>query len=1176
MIDTVKFDYISKILRERILILDGAMGSLIQSYCNCGNHSEEITLSDFLVVDHPDLIKDIHRQYLKAGADIIETNSFNSNFFSLQDYGREMESYSLSKRAAELAKEVADEFTAANPEKPRFVAGSVGPTKYMLSLPQEDADYDFDKMAEAYTVQIKGLLDGGADIILLETVFDTLTVKAALYALSVIEEERGEKIPVMVSGTVANKSGRLLSGQNIEAFYTSVKHADLLSIGLNCGFGSEQVLPYLRRLSEIADTAVSIYPNAGLPDDCGEYHETPDIFVSNLEECLKGGLVNVIGGCCGTTPAHIKMLAEMASRFKPRYIPDKRMTLELSNLDYSNIGDSNELIQVGERTNVAGSAKFAKLVREKNFDGALDIAIKQVRNGARVIDVCMDDALEDSSLNMVAFLRMLNADDETGNVPVMIDSSDWNVIVKALKVCQGKGIVNSISLKDGEEEFINRAKEIKRLGAAAVVMLFDEKGQAATFERKCEVAERSYNLLVKNGFNPVDIIFDPNVLTVGTGMEKRDALALDFIKATKWIKENLKYVSVSGGISNLSFAFRGNNPLREAMHTVFLYHAGKAGLDMAIVNAGMMGIFADIEPQLLQLLKDLILCRTDNAVVPLINYINVKKNDKIEEEISEEENKLPLDRRFEKILLKGKDKEIESLVKEALESYTPLAVIDELLMPQMKKIGALFGEGKMFLPQVIKSAQVMKNAVAIIEPYLNRSSEDIKKKNVVIATVKGDVHDIGKNIVGLVASCNGFNVIDLGVRVDEQSIIDKAVETDAEAILLSGLISPSLNEMIKVCGELERRKLNIPVVIGGAATSEIHTAVKIAPTYSGPVFYSSDAAANLKILSSLSDSLICENRRRQEDLRKRYESNRDTRTEVRDRAVPSKTSELEKKTKEDVVVPKNMERLLIDNLPIEKVEKYIDWDWLFRSLDLERHRQSESGESYRYTKEGVLKDAAQIIECLKTQKKIKLEGVLQIFEARGTENSIYLKQQDGVVRRIPILRSDNGVDKGKGITDFLNDEADYIALFAVTAGIGLEEAVEELNKKNDYYAAVLTKLICDRLAEAFAQWIHELVASELWGFNEKSDGIRIAVGYPSVPDHTIKKDIFEILEVEKDTGMRLTETAMITPSESVCGFILSSGRYINVGRIGERQLLDYAEARGMTLEELKNIIPNNI
>ena len=1157
-----KFDYINTLLQERILVLDGAMGSMVQCGCGSGEFPEN-TLPDLLVLEKPDIIKSIHSAYLEAGADIIETDSFNSNRFSLADYGLATQSYEISKKAASIAREEADRFTSLNPDKPRFVAGSVGPTKYMLSLSQGEESPSFDQLADAFEIQIRGLMDGGADIILIETVFDTLNAKAALYALSRVEEERGEKIPVIISGTIANSAGRLLAGQSVEAFFASVRHARPLAVGLNCGFGSADIRPFLKRLSDVADTAVSVYPNAGLPDDCGHYHESAEVFANNVRSCLKEGLVNIVGGCCGTTPDHIRQLAEVVKTSEPRPIPPRRENLILSNLEYSAPVSSGMLVQVGERTNVAGSARFARLIREGNFDEAFDIARNQVKGGAQIIDICMDDALSDASSNMASFLEMVNSDAETGSVPVMIDSSDWKLIEKALKSCQGKCIVNSISLKEGEEEFIRRALEIKRLGAVPVVMLFDEKGQADTFDRKCEIASRAYRLLLMSGVDPSDIIFDPNVLTVATGLYHKDQLALDFIRATAWIKENLPLASVSGGISNLSFAFRGNNPLREAMHSIFLYHALKAGLDMAIVNPGKMPVYDDIDPSLRTALEDVIICRRDDAVDNLIAYAEEMKTkgDRSPEQTDVIESLSPIDIVRERIR-KGSDRDLEVLIPEIISQFSPMQVIEEVLMPVMKEVGELFGEGKMFIPQVIKSAQTMQKAVGILQPYLGGDSFEKEKEKVLIATVKGDVHDIGKNIVGMVVGCKGYQVVDLGVRVDEFSIAEQATRLSPVAILLSGLISPSLNEMIKVVAELEKRGLRIPVVIGGAATSEIHTAVKIAPVYSGPVFYSPDAATNLNILSELSEKTILANRKRQEELREIYDHSLENR-------VNSLTGDDNPGQRKQLgpVRHRDLGRILLNGLPLEKLEPHIDWNWIAASLDLRRGAGSQKVE------EEVIRDAKRLFERIRKDKLLEIEGVVEVFKARNDKGDIIIDLEDGGSLSLPMLRVETGKDKGLAVGDFLHADDDYIVLFAVAAGKGLEKLTAELNHEGNVYEAFLAKLIADRLAEAAARYIDSLVCGDYP--SNASDSIRIAIGYPSIPDHSLKRELFNVLEIEKVTDMRLTENYMIVPSEAVCGLVLFNGRYFNVGKIGERQLLEYAGKRRLSVEDLKLLLPNN-
>lgn len=1130
--ETGKFDYIRDLMRQRILVLDGAMGSMLQS---CRHKDEESAkLPDLYVRDNPRVVKEIHKAYLEAGADIIETDSFNANRFALSDYGLENEAYTLAFEAAKLAREAVDEFKCAQPRTKRFVAGSVGPTKLMLSMTDSTSEFNFDSLAEAYTEQIRGLIDGGADIILLETIFDTLTAKAALYAVSEIERERNEKIPVVVSCTVDASSGRLLSGQTIEAFYASVRHAGLLAVGLNCGFGSESVLPYLRRLSEVADTGISVYPNAGLPDDCGEYHEDACTFALNLQKSLRERLVNIVGGCCGTTPEHIKELKETVEKFQPRPIPERHKRLILSNLEYYDAGASKELIQVGERTNVAGSAKFARLIREKNFDEALEIATRQVKAGAGIVDVCMDDGMEDAGANMEKFLRLFNSDSDTGVVPVMIDSSEWTVVVRALKANQGKGIVNSISLKDGESEFVRKAEEIRRLGAAVVVMLFDEKGQAETYERKIEIAERAYNLLLESGFPPEDIMFDPNVLTLG--LEKRDSRGLDFIKAVAWIKANLPSASVSGGISNLSFAFRGNNPIREAMHTAFLTHAVKAGLDMAIVNAGMIALYDDIDKQLLEAIEDLILCREENAVDKVIVLAQKREFGTGQQDSGTEESSLPIADKLYQALAKGRDKEMEALMKEALETFSPMSIIDDILMPGMKKIGEMFGEGRMFLPQVIKVAQAMKKGVSVITPYLDASEiASTEKKRLVIATVKGDVHDIGKNIVALVASCNGYEVEDLGVRVDENQIAAAVENAKPVALLLSGLIAPSLNEMTKVCRELDARGIRVPVIIGGAATSEIHTAVKIAPEYSGCVFYSPDASANLRILQELSPETEDENRRRQEELRKLYFKTKNE--SIGENHVKENSVDVE-----PPIRPREIKRVVLNGLPLEEVERFIDWNMLSASLGLLKKGVDENN------KEEVLEEAHRLFGKIKKEKSLQIEGVVGVYKAVGNGNEIIVYPSEDRKISLPMQRASKGRDAGLSVADFLNSDEDYVALFAVSAGKNLKALENSYSETGDIFHALLCKLIADRLTEASAEWVHDYVANELWGFAEKDrKGIRIAFGYPSAPDHNLKRTAFEIMEVSNDTSMTLTENSMIVPGESVCGIILSSGRFINAG-----------------------------
>ena len=856
-------------LEHRILLLDGGFGTMIQQYGldEADYRGKEFAASekllrgcnDLLNLTRPETIREIHEKYLQAGSDVITSNTFNANSISLADYGLAAEAYRINRAGAAIAREAADAFTARNPQKPRFVGGSMGPTSHTLSM-SADVDnpgaraFTFEQLSQAYYNQARGLMDGGADLLMLETVFDALNAKAAIFAIETLFAERGMRLPVIVSSTLTS-SGRTLAGQTIEAFYTSVAHAEPLAVSLNCSFGAKALLPYLERLAAVSEFRVAVYPNAGLPNVMGGYDETPAMFAADVEEYMRRGLVNLVGGCCGTTPLHIFELAKIVNNYTPRPLPQRRHVTCLSGLEQLRIVPEANFVNVGERTNVAGSAKFARLIREKNYEEALSVARAQVEAGANIVDVCMDDGLIDGPEAMRDFLNLMGSEPEIAAVPVMIDSSKWEVLETGLRVVQGKSVVNSISLKEGEQEFLHRARLIRRYGAAAVVMLFDEQGQADTYARKIDVAQRAYKLLTDDGFPAEDIIFDPNILAVATGIEAHDAYARDFIEAVRWIKRNLPHAKISGGVSNLSFAFRGNNAVREAMHSVFLYHAIQAGMDMAIVNPQMLQIYSDIEPGLLERVEDVILCRRADAAERLTEYASqFTKTAATQTQHTDAWRSEPLGKRIEYAMLKGVADYIE---QDALEGYrtlgSPLAVIDQLLMPAMEVVGNLFGQGKMFLPQVVKTARVMKKAVAVLTPYIEQGSEANAKSagKVLVATVKGDVHDIGKNIVAVVMACNGYTIRDLGVMVECPRIIDEAVAWGADAICLSGLITPSLEEMIHVCEELERRGLQIPVLIGGATTSDVHTAVKIAPTYSGPVIHADNASRNNKILGEL-------------------------------------------------------------------------------------------------------------------------------------------------------------------------------------------------------------------------------------------------------------------------------------------------------------------------------------
>ena len=1124
---------------------------------------------DVLCLTRPDIIAGIHRQYLEAGADIITANSFNANAISLADYGLQDYAFEIAAAAAAIARREADSFTEANPAKPRFVAGTVGPTNKTASIASDmmnpaARDVSFDTLADAYRTQIEGLLHGGADIILIETIFDTLNAKAAIYALKSIERQRGEKIPLMISATVSDSSGRTLSGQTLEAFYASGAHAEPLAVGLNCAFGPEQLLPFSERLSKIVPGLTSCHPNAGLPDEMGEYVETPEVFAAHIRRFLERSTVNIIGGCCGTTPDHIRLLNGFIGDYRPRKAPENGGATQLSNLECLTLDGSTNFINIGERTNVAGSARFARLIREGNFAEAVSVARKQIEAGAQVIDVCMDDAMLDAPAAMTTFLNILASEPEISRVPVMIDSSKWEAITAGLKVSQGKCIVNSISLKEGEEAFLQKAREIRRFGAAVVVMLFDEKGQADTLERKIEVARRSYDLLTANGFPARDIIFDPNILTIGTGIEAHDRYAVDFIEAVRWIKANLPGAHTSGGVSNLSFAFRGNNPVREAIHSVFLYHAIAAGLDMAIVNSEMVRVYSDIEPRLLQLVEDLVLARRPDATDRLTDYAHsLKERSSAPEAATPRPEKLTPEASIREKLLRGISDGVEADIEALIASYGDgLTVIDKVLMPAMDHIGTLFGEGKMFLPQVIKSARVLKQAIGLLEPAIASSEAAPSRGTVVAATVRGDIHDIGKNIVALVAGCNGFEVKDLGVMVDAEAIAVEAKRSRPVAVLLSGLITPSLAEMAEACRTLGRHGLSVPVIVGGATTSALHTALKIAPEYAGPVFHSADAGHNSRILSALvsdaREEFIADNASRQERLRADY-------LRAREVAALVSPEEARAKASKKAAPGSGVKRVSVSaftHFPIADVEEFIDWQLFFTGWGL-KGRWPAILDDPKYGEEArsLQSKALDMLARIKRDGSLKLQAVYGTFPARRHDEDIILSTPGGE-RRLPMLRSQEAAKKGECLADFVAEKNDSVTLFALTAGVGLKDLEEKYRGEGDDFSAVMAKLIANCLAEAFADKM-----------SERYPGCRFAFGYPSVPDHTLKRDVFEILDVESVTAMRLTENAMIIPEESVCGIIIPGASYFTLGSIGADQLASYARRRGLDAETMERLLP---
>ncbi len=1198
---------LEQLLESRILLLDGGLGTMIQQYGFTeedyrGERFREWPVrlrgcNDLLVLTQPEAVRAVHEKYLAAGADIVTTDSFNANAISLNDYGLEEYAREISRAAAALARSAADEFTARNPRKPRFVAGSMGPTNRTASISADVAnpaarEVTFRQLADAYTEQARGLLDGGADVLLIETVFDTLNAKAALYAVDRLSEELGRDIPAMLSGTLADASGRTLSGQTVEAFCASVSHARLLSVGFNCAYGAKQMLPYLERLAAVAPFRISAHPNAGLPNVMGGYDETPAMFAEDVGEYLRRGLVNIVGGCCGTTPEHIFELQKIVGGYTPRALPTPRHETILSGLEPLRIVPEANFINVGERTNVAGSAKFARLIREGNYEEALSVARAQVEAGAQVIDVCMDDGLIDGPAAMRTFLNLMASEPEIARVPVMIDSSKWEVLVAGLEVTQGKAIVNSVSLKEGEEEFLRRAREIRRYGAAAVVMLFDERGQADTYERKIEVARRAYDLLTASGFPAEEIVFDPNILAVATGIAEHDGYAKAFIDATRWIKQNLPHAKVSGGVSNLSFAFRGNNAVREAMHSAFLCHAIAAGMDMGIVNPQMLRVYSDIEPGLLERVEDVILCRRPDAAERLAEYAQqVRQDAETRPQPTDAWRAGTLRERIGYAMLRGIADHIEEDALEACRGLgSPMAVIDSLLMPAMEQVGTLFGEGKMFLPQVVKTARVMKRAVAALTPYIEQSAgQSHSAGKVLIATVKGDVHDIGKNIVSVVMACNGYAIRDLGVMVDPQRIADEAEAWGADCICLSGLITPSLDEMAHVCEELERRGSRIPVLIGGATTTDMHTAVRIAPVYSGTVVRSPDASRNTQILASLLGpgraAYEARIRSEQETLREQFRSAEKARnllplTEARkNRPAAVHTP----------VVPLHPGRMVFPDFDVADAEPYIDWSFFFAGWDLpgrypEVLDHPEKGAEARK----LFADAQALLARIRDERLLTLQGVVGIFPARSEGDDIVVTDPKGCEHRLAMLRNQTRGADNRSLADFIAPSGDWIGCFALTAGIGLKELAAKFRDAGDDYSAIMAKLLADRLTEAFAEAVHLFVRRRMWGYETDPmpdpaqvvrgsyRGRRMAFGYPASPDHTLKREVFDLLAAEVTTAMKLTENHMIDPGEALCGLFFADADYFAVGPVDKEQFADYARRRGLEPDELRKVIPDNL
>ncbi len=1213
-------------LEKRILVLDGAMGTMIQNYNLTEKDfrgerfkdsiSELKGNLDLLSITCPKIITDIHKEFLEAGADIIETNTFNSNRISQADYALEDLVTELNLTSANLARNAVDDISSKYPSKPRFVAGAIGPTNKTASISPDvnDPGYrsvNFDYLVEIYYEQVKALYEGGVDILLVETIFDTLNAKAAIFAISKLMKEIGEKIPLMISGTITDSSGRTLSGQNLEAFIHSVSHIELLSLGLNCSLGAKEMRPYLAELSSKTNALVSVFPNAGLPNQFGEYVETAEEMGLDILDFLNSGFVNIVGGCCGTTPEHIKKFADYAQLASRRIPPMKDHKLKLSGLEPLTVFEGSNFINIGERTNVSGSKKFASLIREKKYEEALVIAREQVEGGAQILDICMDDAMLDAENEMVTFLHLIMAEPDIAKVPVMIDSSKWQVIEAGLKCVQGKAIVNSISLKEGEEVFLAYAEKIKNYGAAAIVMAFDERGQADSFERRISICNRAYKLLIeKISFPPEDIIFDPNVLAIATGMEEHNNYAVDFIRTVRWIKENLPYAKVSGGISNLSFSFRGNNLIREAMHSVFLYHSIKAGLDMGIVNPSMLQVYDEIPNDLLGIVEDVVLNRKTNAVEKLLSYAAKVTNGKPDPKKQEEWRKTSVEERLKYSLIKGITDFIEVDSLEGYNKYNSgLKVIEGPLMDGMNIVGELFGAGKMFLPQVVKSARVMKKAVATLLPYIENekmlSGNSGNSGKILLATVKGDVHDIGKNIVGVVLSCNNFEITDMGVMVPTDKILQKAKEINADIIGLSGLITPSLEEMVNVAKEMDRLNFSIPLLIGGATTSMIHTAVKIEPNYKHPVIHVKDASRSVAVVRNLlneevKNSFIEKIRIDYSNLRSAYAGS-SKHTEYVSLETARKNSFKIHWSEDQIYKPSFIGIKVFKDYNLSEIRQYISWIFFFIVWQLKGKFPDilndpiigeEAAKLYR--------DANEMLDRIITEKWLTSKAVIGFFPANSINDDIEVYADENRTKVLCHLRNlRNQTKKGDGspnycLADFIAPKSsgflDYIGAFTVTSGIGIEKKIEEFEKSQDDYSSIMLKALADRLAEAFTELLHLKVRKEYWGYDpeekleindlilEKYHGIRPAHGYPACPDHSEKETLFNLLNVEENTGIRLTESFSMYPAASVSGLFFAhpQSKYFFVGKISRDQTEDYAHRKNIDLETIKKYLATNL
>lgn len=1215
------YQQLRTLLSKKILVIDGAMGTMIQTYrlteadfrgTQFANHPVSLKgNNDLLVMTQPDIIRAIHTAYLQAGADIIETNTFGATAIALADYELSHCAAEMNYQAAKIARAACDEMTRHTPNKPRFVAGAIGPTNRTASISPDvnnpgARNISFDTLVEAYTDAIDGLVRGGIDIVLIETIFDTLNAKAAIYAVKKYFVDHSIELPIIISGTITDASGRTLSGQTIEAFWNSVSHAKPLAIGINCALGAEEMRPYLQTLSKIADTFVSIYPNAGLPNELGQYEQSPEKMGDIIKSFADNGFVNLVGGCCGTTPQHITVIAEKLQHCKPRIIPEIKPYCRLSGLEPLTIYPDSNFVNVGERTNVTGSAKFKKLILDKQYEAALEVARQQVEQGAQIIDINMDEAMLNSEEEMRIFLNLVASEPDICRVPIMVDSSKWSVIEAGLKCLQGKGIVNSISLKEGEQSFIESAKKIAYYGAAVVVMAFDEQGQADTRDRKIAICKRAYTILTEQvGFKPQDIIFDPNIFAIATGIEEHNNYAVDFIEATREIKKQCPHALVSGGVSNVSFSFRGNNPVREAIHAVFLYHAIRAGLDMGIVNAGQLPIYQDIPADLLERVEDVVLNRQSDATEKLLDIANnVLSQDKMQQkDLSWREKSV--NERLIYALVQGVTEYIDEDTEEARKlSPYPLAVIEGPLMDGMNQVGELFGDGKMFLPQVVKSARVMKKAVAYLIPFIEAEKKNKKNNNhkastkgkILMATVKGDVHDIGKNIVSVVLQCNNYEVIDLGVMVPCEKILDVAKKEQVDIIGLSGLITPSLDEMCFVASEMQRLGFTIPLLIGGATTSRVHTAVKIAPNYMHDVIYVKDASRAVGVASKLLSSDLKPNYTH--EIKNEYQ-------EVRERHH-GKTHQtdfisLNEARKNKLLlnwdhyippVPQKMGIQRLKNYQLSAIAQDIDWTPFFQAWDLAGHFPEILKDTIVGAEATKLyHDAQAMLQHVIDEKLLQAHAVFGFFHANTINDDdieIYTDEnRNNVLLTLHHLRQQNRKPPGRAnkcLADFIAPKEtkinDYIGMFAVAAGIGVDALAKKYEAKHDDYSSIMIKALGDRLAEAFAEHLHRKVRQSYWGYaseenlshenliSEKYVGIRPAPGYPACPDHLEKYALFKLLDPQKNAGITLTDNLAMWPASSVCGFYFShpESDYFVIGKIDRDQLEDYAKRKNMSLE----------